>query len=113
MALKYFDSTQVENGMQGKLIVPLKSLRITRKPGSGRPKTACTQENIDDVVHLSLSQDDTPGTHKSQRDTVRRLKIGKGSVHHILKTSGLKSVKRLHMFLFLLSFQLIHLIFLP
>ena len=38
---------------------------ITRKPGSGRPKTARTQENSDDCVHLSLSQDDTPGTHIS------------------------------------------------
>ena len=67
---------------------------IFRKKGSGRPITACTQENIAEVKDLALSQEDKPGTHKSQRNIAQRLGISNGSVHRIVKRSGLKSVKK-------------------
>ena len=38
-----------------------------RKKGSGRPMTAMTDENLAEVEQLCQSQDDKPGTHKSQR----------------------------------------------
>ena len=45
----------------------LKRLKETgstqRKTGSGRPRTAPTHENIDDVNELVLSQENAPQTH--------------------------------------------------
>jgi len=38
-----------------------------RKKGSGRPVTAMTNESLAEVEQLCQSQDDKPGTHKSQR----------------------------------------------
>jgi len=49
----------------------LNNLRETgttdRQPGSGRPCTSHTAENIDTVNHLTLSQEGAPGTHKTTR----------------------------------------------
>ena len=46
---------------------------IERRVGSGRPKTSRTEENIQIVEELILSQEDQPQTHKSfmeiERDT--------------------------------------------
>ena len=69
---------------------------LTRKSGSGTKKPAKTQQNIRRVTEMSLSQEDSPGTHKSQREIARIVKIGKGSVYRFQKSLGLKSVKRLH-----------------
>ena len=38
-----------------------------RNKGSGRPVTAMTNESLAEVEQLCQSQDDKPGTHKSQR----------------------------------------------
>ena len=35
------------------------------KPGSGRPWTACTQDNVDAVEELIQSQEDNPGSHNA------------------------------------------------
>ena len=67
-----------------------------RKSGSGTKKPAKTKQNIRKVTEMSLSQENSPGTHKSQREIARIVKIGKGSVYRIQKSLGLKSVKRLH-----------------
>jgi len=49
----------------------LKNLRETdttdRQPGSGRPRTSRTSENIDTVNDLVLSQEGATGTHKTTR----------------------------------------------
>ena len=40
---------------------------VERLPGSGRPRTTRTVENIDYVAELVLSQDDMPQTHRTLR----------------------------------------------
>lgn len=62
----------------------LKRLRETgttdRLPGSGRPRTARTTENIDAVNDLVLSQEEAPRTHKTTRQIARELTISRRSV---------------------------------
>ena len=36
-----------------------------RKTGSGRPRTATTNEAIEAIEELVMSQEDKPGTHRS------------------------------------------------
>jgi len=47
----------------------LKKLRDTatvdRRPGSGRPRSARTEENVETVNDLVLSQEDKPQTHRT------------------------------------------------
>jgi inhibitor of nuclear factor kappa-B kinase subunit alpha len=66
----------------------LKRLRETgttdRLPGSGRPRTSRTAENIDAVNDLVLSQDDAPRTHKTTRQIARELVISQRSVGRII-----------------------------
>ena len=66
----------------------LKRLRETgttdRLPGSGRPRTSRTAENIDAVNDLVLSQDDAPRTHKTTRQIARELVISRRSVGRII-----------------------------
>ena len=49
----------------------LKKLRDTgtvhRRQGSGRPRSARTEENVETVNELVLSQDDKPQTHRTVR----------------------------------------------
>jgi transposase len=65
-----------------------------RKSGSGRPKTVCTQENVDYVEEHLCSQDN-PGTHKSQRKIANDLGVSRTSVRNMTKQLGLKSYKRI------------------
>jgi len=50
----------------------LKKLRDTgtvdRRPGSGRPRSACTEENVETVNDLVLGQEDKPQTHRTVRE---------------------------------------------
>jgi inhibitor of nuclear factor kappa-B kinase subunit alpha len=66
----------------------LKRLRETgttdRLPGSGRPRTSRTAENIEAVNNLVLSQDDAPRTHKTTRQIARELVISRRSVGRII-----------------------------
>ena len=66
----------------------LKQLRETgttdRLPGSGRPRTAHTTENIDAVNDLVLSQEEAPRTHKTTRQIARELTISWRSVGRII-----------------------------
>ena len=55
------------------------------KTGRGRPTTACTNENRVEVEELALSQDDKPGSHKSQRKIASRLGVSVGSVNSMIK----------------------------
>ena len=52
---------------------------------SGRPRTARSNENIQQVQDLALSQEDRPQTHLSQREIAREVGISKTSVNEILK----------------------------
>ena len=52
-----------------------------RKPGSGRPRTARTTENVEHVESLILSQEDKPQTHHMQRQISREIGISQSSVN--------------------------------
>ena len=57
---------------------------IERKEGSGRPKTARTDENIEAVHELVLSQEGKPGTHKTPAEIALELGIHDISVRRIV-----------------------------
>lgn len=61
------------------LDVLLRKIRSTgtvdRQPGSGRPCTVRTPENIDAVHDLILSQEDAPQTHRTTRQIARETAI--------------------------------------
>jgi inhibitor of nuclear factor kappa-B kinase subunit alpha len=58
---------------------------VQRLPGSGRPRTMRTVENIEHVEALVLSQEDMPQTHRTQRQIVRETGIARSSVQRIIK----------------------------
>jgi len=49
------------------LIKKIGIYRIDQQQGSGRPRSARTPANINEVEGLALSQEDKPQTHSSQR----------------------------------------------
>ena len=67
-----------------------------RKEGSGNPRSARTEDNKDSVEELILSQEDNPGSHKSQREIARELSISQASVNRLSKDLELKAFKRVH-----------------
>jgi len=70
---------------------------IERKPGSGRPKSARTRQNIERVSELICSQEDDPHSHKSPREIERETGIPRLSVQRIVKQDlglQLKAFKR-------------------
>jgi len=48
---------------------------IDRQPGSGRPRSARVNENIENVEDLVLSQENNPETHRSIREISRETSI--------------------------------------
>lgn len=56
-----------------------------RKAGSGRPRSARTEENVAEVSELICSQEGASGTHASIREIASELNIGRSSVHRIAK----------------------------
>ena len=48
---------------------------IEQAPGSGRPRTTCTAENVDAVGNLVQSQENQPQTHRSTRQISQELGI--------------------------------------
>ena len=59
---------------------------IDRKPGSGRPKSAWTDRNIDFVRELICSQDDAPGTHLTPAEIILHIDTAsESSVRRIIK----------------------------
>jgi len=66
-----------------------------RKSGSGRSKSVSTDENKDAVEELIQSQDNEPGTHRSQRQIAQDLSISRSSVQRIVKGLKLKAYKRI------------------
>ena len=77
----------------------LKKIRDTgtsdRKDGSGRPRSARTEENVSSVEDLVLSQEGQPQTHRSVRQIAREIGIHRSSVHRIIHDElGLKCLKK-------------------
>ena len=56
-----------------------------RRAGSGRPRSARNDDNIEQVGALVLSQEDRPQTHRTQRQIARELDISLSSVNEIVK----------------------------
>jgi len=66
-----------------------------RNPGSGRPKSAGTQQNIERVSELICSPDGDPHSHKSPREIERETGISRSSIRRIVKHDlQLKTYKR-------------------
>jgi len=63
---------------------PDKLLRKLRETGSGRPRTARTDENIAQVDELVLSQKYAPQTHRSVRQILREICLPKSSVSRVI-----------------------------
>ena len=78
----------------------LKKLRETgttdRKKGSGRPRSACTEDhNVSSVEELVLSQEGQPQTHRSIRQISREICVPKSSMLRIVHDDlSLKCVKK-------------------
>jgi len=58
---------------------------VNRQVGSGRPKSARSEDNIDRVSQLICSQEDQPGTSKSTREIAQEVGISQFSVRQIAK----------------------------
>ena len=56
-----------------------------RLPGSGRPQTARSVDNVEKVESLVHSQEDMPQTHRTQRQIAREIGISQRSVNRIVK----------------------------
>ena len=67
---------------------------VSRLLGSGRPRSVRTDEDIQLVNDLVLSQEDKPQTHRTQREIVRETGISRSSVQRIKKELGLKCLKK-------------------
>ena len=57
---------------------------VLRKEGSGRPRSVRTEETIEQVEELILSQEDQPGTHLTPTEISRELGIDRNSVYRII-----------------------------
>jgi hypothetical protein len=67
----------------------------TKNPGSGRPRTARTVDNVNTVEELVLSQEDAPGTHRTQRQIAREIGVSQRSVARVIHTDlNLKCFKK-------------------
>jgi len=68
---------------------------VSRQPGSGRPRSARTDESIKTVDDLVLSQKNKPKTHRSTRQISRETGIHCSTVHRIFTVICLKR-RRVH-----------------
>ena len=67
----------------------------SRQSGSGRPRTACTDKNKDNVEDMIQSQEDLPGMHHPQRKIARELGVSQSSVSRLAHKLKLKAYKRI------------------
>lgn len=84
--LKEFPLKSWTKGGLDKLLKKIDSTgTVQRKPGSGRQRTVRTDDNIQLVEELVLSQEDAPQTHRTQREIARETGINLRSVSRIIK----------------------------
>ena len=63
--------------------------------GSGRPRTARTEDNVAQVEELVLSHEGAPPSHRSTRQVSRKIGVHRSSVSRIIhKDLTLKCMKR-------------------
>jgi len=58
--------------------------KVDRQTGNGRPCSAHTDENIEKVEDVVLSQEDKPKTHRSTRQISRDIGIHRSTLHRII-----------------------------
>ena len=58
---------------------------VKRLSGSGRPRTACTADNVDVVEELVMSRENLPQTHRTIRQIARETGVHRSSVHCIVQ----------------------------
>jgi len=69
---------------------------VLHQPGSGRPATAITNQNVERVDEVICSQEGNNGTHLNTQQIAADLNISQSSVCHIAKRSlHLKSFRRI------------------
>ena len=95
---KMFPEKQWTDGGLNSLLKRIKKKNsIERKSGSGLPRSICTEDNIEIVSELILSQEGNPGTHLSQRKISKRTGINRSTVQRIsskiLKLKSFRKVK--------------------
>jgi len=74
--LREFSAKQLQKSTLNDFIKRLKQTgSITRKSGSGRPRTTQTTANVDAVDELVLSQEDAPQTHSTVGQIERETHI--------------------------------------
>ena len=84
--LKLFPEKNWSRGGLEKLVAKIDETgNFKRRPGSGRPRTARTNDVIEKVEELVLSQENAPNTHSSQRKIARQTGISVTSVNRIIK----------------------------
>ena len=67
----------------------------SRQSKSGRPRTACTDENKDNVEDMIQSHEDLRGTHHPQRKIAHELGVSQSSVSRMAHTLRLEAYKRI------------------
>lgn len=68
---------------------------VDRQPGSGRPRSVRTDDNIAAVHDLALSQEDAPQTHRTTRQIAREKQISQTTVVRIIREDlHLKCLKK-------------------
>ena len=67
----------------------------SKQSGSGRPRTACTDDFKDNVEDMIQSQEDLPGTHQPQRKIARERGVSQSSVSRLAHKLKLKAYKRI------------------
>ena len=93
--VKEFPNKRWSRSTVCRLIAKIKNTgTVVRKTGSGRPKTAISDDNIERVEELVQSQEE-PGTHKSLREAASDLNVSKSSVQRMVKKLKLKPFRRI------------------
>jgi len=70
---------------------------MRRRQGSRRPRSACTDDNVDSVNELILSQEGAPKSHRTTRQISRETGIHHSSVYRIVHQNlRLKCLKKRH-----------------
>ena len=94
--VKEFPRTQLSRQSVNRLVKKIEDTSSTsRQSGSGWPRTACTDENKDNVEDMIQSQEDLPGTHHPQRKIARELGVSQSSVSRLAHKLKLKAYKRI------------------
>lgn len=73
-----------KNGLDVLLRKIRKTASVDRQPGSGRPRSVRTPENIDAVNDLVLSQEGAPQTHRTIRQIQREIGMSRGTVYRVI-----------------------------